>query len=176
MTTMRQSAALVVLLASLGLVGGCDNKPQAESGDTGCATLAATVEVGTGNDAFVSLAEGADLPFYHGPQGGYHVYGSLTSAGFDPGDPLYPFDPANPRITFLLGSGDVVLASFEDQPRALVPAGDGAELFGQVVVIGVDDPPSLDGTEATLAVTVVDRCGREATDTRGVVLRLQPDA
>ncbi|MEZ4475633.1 MAG: hypothetical protein R3F60_33515 [bacterium] len=42
---------------------------------------ALTVELGTGREAFVSLAEGESPPIEYGPQGGSHLFGSVRIGG-----------------------------------------------------------------------------------------------
>lgn len=137
-----------------------------------CAAAQTEVEIGTGEEAFVPLAESDPLPFVFGPQGGYHVYGSLRARGLGQGDPTFPFDPNNPRLTFEVFVDGARVAEFIEQPRVLVDAGDGwSVVVGERVVFTTADPLSLSGAAAVFSAQAYDRCGRQGEDSRAVVLQ-----
>jgi hypothetical protein len=144
-------------------VGPCD-------GDEPAVTL------GTGTDAFEPLADGAPLSFYLGPQGGYHVFASLRATDLPPGDPLDPFGAGSPVVSLEVSVDDARIGGYAQLPRLFVAGADGVELVGQLLVLEVPDPPSLDGTAATLSTEVRHPCGRVATDARDVVLSLYTGA
>ena len=126
------------LMALIGLCG-C---PGRDDEDTTCPTLDTTVELGTGVDTFVPLSDGDPLPFERGPQGGYHVYGSLRATGVDVGDPNYPFELTNPHIWFNLEQDDAEMALLVDQPRALTALDDLGHygVRGELVIFSGADP------------------------------------
>lgn len=149
---------------------GCTGAGDETTLPTSCDPVAATVEVGTGTGAFEPLSEGQALPFFLGPQGGYHVFAALKATGIEPGDPADPFGPASPVITVELTVEGEVIGRLIDQPRLFEAQQDAAVLVNQRVVMEVLDPPDYDGAAATLSAEVVDRCGSAAEDARGVVL------
>ncbi|MEY3214682.1 MAG: hypothetical protein RIT28_5163 [Pseudomonadota bacterium] len=159
------------VLMALILLCGC---PGRDSEDTDCPTLDTTVELGTGTDRFIPLNDGDPLTFERGPQGGYHVYGSLQATGVDMGDPNYPFELTNPHIWFNVEQDGVEIALLVDQPRALTPLDDAGHVgvLGELVIFNVADPPALDGTTARFTGRLTDRCARGGDDGRDVVLTL----
>ena len=59
---------------------GDGTTPDAADTDDGAVpTPAIGAEVGTGYDAFVPLATGDEVQVYGGPQGGFHVFGSVRA-------------------------------------------------------------------------------------------------
>lgn len=47
-----------------------------------CENPVVAVEIGTGDQSFEPLADGDPVTMVHGPQGGWHVWGSLRATGF----------------------------------------------------------------------------------------------
>lgn len=144
----------------------CDGPTTTEE----CPRGTPVVEVGTGADAFVPLSADDPLPFVRGPQGGYHVYGSLRAEGALPGDPADPYGPDSPLVTFVVAVDGAEVAGLHAQPRLLDEGPDGATLVGQLVVFSVLDPTALDGAPATFSAELTDRCGATAGDAQDVVL------
>lgn len=139
-----------------------------------CPTDAAEVEIGTGASDWIPLEDGETLSFFHGPQGGYHVYGSQRARGIEPGDLADPYSADNPRVSFEVEVEDVVVAQFVDQPRALTPGADGWSFYvGQTVVFTDSDPTGFDGAAARFRTGVEDRCGAAAEDARDVLLHYE---
>lgn len=138
---------------------------------TDCPTGPVVLEVGTGTGEWTDLREGDLLEIRHGPQGGYHVFGSVRARGVDPGDPEVPYTLDNPHITLQLWVEDDSVAAFVDQPRALEPAPDGWFTYlAQSVVFTSQDPPTLAGLTGRFEATVADRCQNQAADATMVVL------
>ncbi len=136
------------------------------------------VRVGTGELAWEALGEGDALTVVHGPQGGYHVLGSVRTAGLNPGTGELD-DPSNPTVTFQLTQEGVPLAPFAVSRQgldALDPARDGAthELIGRLVILDISDDDEVVDREATLEVVVEDAGGLVLTDERTVMLRAHP--
>ncbi len=128
-----------------------------DTGDPDC-TGEASVELGTGQLTYETLADGQTLPFYRGPQGGYHVFVSVRAQGIDGG--ANALDPNNPVLTLRLSSESGSIAELANQPRQLPENGDYVELVGQLLIFSVADPLSYDGTDATLDWSLTDRCVR----------------
>jgi hypothetical protein len=146
----------------------CDGSETGPDCDLGPSAL----ELGTGEDAFVPLSAGDPLPFVLGPQGGYHVYGSLRATGVATGDPDDPFGPQSPLVTFVVTVDGAEVAAVREQPRPLVEGPGGATTVGQLVVFSAVDPTAFDGAAATFSAELSDACGTTLTDERAVVLRL----
>src|SRR5690349_18644648 len=69
-----------VRLGVLAALVGCGGAPDGDSdsgsptnGGDACASGDIAVDVGTGDDAYVPLADGDTVTMVHGPQGGWHV-------------------------------------------------------------------------------------------------------
>jgi hypothetical protein len=137
-----------------------------------CRQAPVEVEVGTGLATFDVMPGGADLPFFFGPQGGYHVYGSVRTRGFAAGNPDDPFDLTHPMVAHRLWWGEMLIAEVPAQPRPLEPMGDGSEVsVGQLVIIRLANPLELEGQTVELEAQVSDRCGESGTDRRSGVMR-----
>ena len=158
-------------LMALMVLCGC---PGRDAEDTDCPTLETTVALGTGASSFIPLSDGDSIRFERGPQGGYHVYGSLQATGVDVGDPKSPFDLTNPHIWFSVEQEGAEIALLVDQPRALTPLDDAGHfgVLGELVIFSVPDPTTLNGTTARLTGRLTDRCERGGEDSREVVLSL----
>ena len=128
------------------------------------------MEVGTGEATFEALADGDALVYDLGPQGGWHVFGSLRAAGVVPGDAEDFSSPDNPIVSFLVHLDGAPLGGYEDLPRPLDPAGDRFELVGDTLVLDILDAEEIDGREATLDATLNDACGASLVGSRRVWL------
>jgi hypothetical protein len=139
----------------------------AELGD-----VTSTVMLGTGERAFEPVTDDARVPFVAGPQGGYHVYGSLIAEGFLAGNLSDVNDACNPRVDFDVTADDGSVEDvYAELTRPLRPLPDGTlELIGDTVVLGIEGPAEADGKAATFSITVSDACGHTATDSAAMVL------
>jgi hypothetical protein len=65
------------------LACACGTPGDGHTGDSAEVTdpCAPAVEIGTGEDIFVDLADGAPLMMVHGPQGGWHMLASVRVTG-----------------------------------------------------------------------------------------------
>lgn len=64
--------------------GGDDPGDDDAYGGVDCGDPTPQLAVGTGSDSFERLEEGDEVTIWRGPQGGWHVYGSLVAAHLDP--------------------------------------------------------------------------------------------
>ena len=91
-------ARIAVLASALALLGGCGNDGGASGTDAGppdfdSGGVAPTVEIGTGESAFVPIAaSGAALELVMGPQGGWHVLLTCRFTGLSPDGLLLRYD------------------------------------------------------------------------------------
>lgn len=152
------------LLAIATLTAACTDDP--------CTQGAGVAELGTGESVFEPLADGADLPFVRGPQGGWHVLGSVRVRGLTIPRELSTPPEDLPVVRFeLLDEGGTAIAGYTDLPRFFREAIDWeAQLVGELVQF-FEDPTTKVGTAARLEVAVCDLAGELATDARNVVLR-----
>src|SRR5262245_451930 len=75
----RVLAALAATVISAPVIPGCTGASTGEdSAIEGCSADDLTLDVGTGADMYVPLADGDHVTLVHGPQGGWHV----EAAGF----------------------------------------------------------------------------------------------
>lgn len=133
-----------------------------------------TAEVGTGQDGFVALADGDPIAVIQGPQGGFHVLGSVRVTGLVPGDDEDVMAPDNPTTTFhLLRDGAPIDLGASRYTQGLEPAGDHHQMIGRLVILDITSDDVLAGVEVELEVEVVDVDGRRAGDRRRLIA--QPD-
>lgn len=135
-----------------------------------CLVEGGVAELGTGEASFEPLADGDTLGWVAGPQGGFHVYGSVRTQGLSLATAFT--DPeeswAELRVELFEPSGAAV-AGFPFAPRVFRPAfGWDGELFGQIVQFFRSPPPT--GSGYRLEVEVVDAEGVCASDARTVSL------
>lgn len=64
--------------------GDAPGDDDGHDGAVDCEDPAPQLAVGTGSEAFEGLEEGGEVTIWRGPQGGWHVYGSLVAAHLDP--------------------------------------------------------------------------------------------
>jgi hypothetical protein len=62
------------------VVGACGTASETTAVDAG-PVAAPELQLGTGKDSFEPLAEGQTVELIHGPQGGWHIWGSLRARG-----------------------------------------------------------------------------------------------
>ena len=149
------------LAATAALIGcadapedACDGRP-----DT---------EFGTGDAAFLLLAEGDEMPIFDGPQGGSHLYGAVQACHLE--------DPLEVTFTVLDDTLGQYIGATEVSGRRLTPTEDCCgELTGLRSFLSIPSPgttddtgygygyggiaATLDGHALTLTVRVVDATG-----------------
>lgn len=138
---------------------------------------APSVTVGTGLDVFTPFEDGADLSFWHGPQGGWHVYGSAQVRGLFVPDTLDYADPDNLLVDFAVtDAAGASLAGYAGLPRLFTPDAEGVPtILGERLILSIMDPADVEGDTVTVAVTVTDACGTTVSDARSGVLHLSAD-
>ena len=143
----------------------------------GCAAEGSDVPpeviLGSGVDAFDPLADGDDLGIVQGPQGGFHVYGSVRAVGLDPGDPENLYAESNPTTTFTAYNGDVrVDLGASTYQQGLDPGPEPYyQMIGRLVILDIASPAELDGVTLRIEVVITDVDGVSAGDQRMVVAR-----
>jgi hypothetical protein len=172
-------AVLLALLGCTGatgdtgaLAGDCD-------ADTGlpaaCACEPATIEVGTGADAFEAVAEGDPVTMVHGPQGGWHVLGSARVANLAPIVAIHYTVTVEPEGV-LVSDNDYRVQMLADGACGGTYPGMYGYLNVSALATGdADTPPELlAGRTLGLRMEATDVAGRAATDELSVVAALDP--
>jgi hypothetical protein len=113
------------------------------------------VEIGTGSDHFVALADGDTVPIIHGIQGGYHVWGAVRARGVDPSG-------LRLRFTVWLTDGTDPVTTRTDRVDL-----DGSGVHAGTAVF-LPDPTVVRDHDCRLRVDITDVDGRTAGDERVV--------
>ncbi|HMV70201.1 MAG TPA: hypothetical protein PKA64_25390 [Myxococcota bacterium] len=115
-------------------------------------------ELGTGATALEPLVDGQDLPQVRGPQGGWHVYGSVRCHGIVAGDTENPLNPENPVVTWKLDDGGRLVAGYEGLPRPMSTP-EGAALTGELIVFRTRTYEETLGLDVQMVFHLVDHEG-----------------
>ena len=143
---------LLTLLACLGTAPD-------SGGDTG--PPAPQAKLGTGEWEWEEVSDGEDIYVIQGPQGGWHLLGSVRTVGVVPGDSTSLGHPANPTTTFQVWVNGAPLVPNATYVQGLDPVlGDAApythEMIGRFAILDITGDDVLDGVEVEFEVTVVD--------------------
>ncbi len=175
-------------LGLLGLAAACGDKAGPATQDTGpppdtavvcveedpCLCEPPALQVGTGDDTFSPLSDGDPVMMVHGPQGGWHMLGSVRVH--------HTTDIV--RIHFVIATEAGVVVADNQLNVLLVAEPDCAGSYpGMYAYIDVselvdgdlDTPPELLAyASLDMTATVVDQDGREVTETVRIVATPDP--
>jgi hypothetical protein len=141
-----------VLVSSLLLCAACTQEPAGPS-----------LEIGTGDAEFEPLMDGDDAVVIQGPQGGFHLLGSLRATGIEPGDTDNVFDEDNPTMHFTVREDGERVDGSNAFIQGLDNAGRGvSEVVGRFVFLDIQADEQLVGSVVTLRM--------ELTDVNGIAL------
>ena len=136
----------------------------------GCGPASAKIaeaQLGTGVSLFEALNEGDTVYIVHGPQGGFHVFGSVRVKGIEPGDRMDLGSAKNPSTDFQVFRDaeriDAGVASFT-LGLDPVPGTNFYEIIGRFVILNISSQAELDGLSIRVSVTVKDVNGQSAHD------------
>jgi len=125
--------------------------------------------LGTGSWQWEPLEEGDGIPVILGPQGGYHLLGSVRMKGMIPGDFNDLDDPKNPTTAFevrvdgeLLTPDSVFVQGVRPAPESVTPWTH--EMLGRFTILDIESDSELDDVSITFSVTVTDHTGTSASD------------
>lgn len=167
------SAVCCALLVAVALVvGACSVEREPRPDATPPA-----VTLGTGAREFAPLAPDAELLVIQGPQGGFHLLGSVRVVGLEPGDRDNLASPDNPTTEFrVLRAGVRIDARVARYTQGLAPVAgtDQHEMVGRFVILDIPDDALLDGVELRFEVEVADTLGAHASDSRMLLARPHP--
>jgi len=138
--------------------------------------LPPSAELGTGDLDFESLADGDSIYVIQGPQGGFHVLGSVRVTGVERGDPNDLSSPKNPTTTFEVYRGseriDAMGASYVQGLERVEPGV--FEMVGRFVILDILADDEVAGDSLHITVSVEDVNGVTVTDERTVVATPHP--
>jgi hypothetical protein len=145
-----------LLAAAVGIAAGCGSGPVSFPGPP-------ELELGTGYDQFVAVADGDPVEIIHGLQGGYHIWGSVRARYLDPRQ-------LELRFTVTL-SGDTTPQALRQTTEDLAGTSDGlsyGELLGTAVIF--KDVRQVEGRPCDWTVVATDGEGRTAqAEKHGIV-------
>lgn len=122
----------------LTLLAACTGYEEKDSGTSGCAAGDPCVEVGNGDTSHAPLADGDHVVMVHGPQGGWHVWGSLETANMS--------DIVS--IHFTIDVKDTgARVSDNNYNVQMVAGGGGYVYYGLFGFLNADDPATSDVVE-----------------------------
>jgi hypothetical protein len=155
-----------LLLVSLVACEGTDD------GTTPPAPLTPEVSLGTGVEAYVPVGDGDPITIVFGPQGGYHLDGSLRAQGIVAGDPDDLGDDDNPLTIFRVwdATGDPISGlegAEEIQYReGLEPTAEPGvfEMVGRRIFLDIASDDEIVGTTLDVEVEVTDVEGTTVSD------------
>jgi hypothetical protein len=129
--------------------------------------------LGTGEWEWEELDEGSGIPVIQGPQGGFHLLGSVRISGLEAGNPDSLGHPSNPTTAFHVWLDGEELAPTATYVQGLDPIpGEGeftAEMVGRFAILDIASDDELDGAELLFEVEIRDVDGRTASHSVGVV-------
>ena len=147
---MRRLFALFLTLGSLAA--------------SGCQPPEPSFELGTGELEFEALADGDEILVIHGPQGGYHLLGSLRAVGIEAGNHDDLGDPQNPTMQLEVehdGRQLVVNGTFT---QGMVPTSPpdptwSHQSLGRLAILDIADDSELDGEEVLFSAQITPTSG-----------------
>ncbi len=137
------------------------------------------IELGTGDLEFVAIENGDTVQVVFGPQGGYHLLGSLRVRSLDAGNPDDLNDPSNPTAQFEVRLDGTNLVKSEPFTQGLDPIADCAEGWsheqvGRFAVVEIEDDDELAGETVEFSVHIMTSTGLSLRDAREVEIEPHP--
>lgn len=133
--------------------------------------LPPSLELGTGEVEFESIDDGDDVWVIQGPQGGFHILGSIRVTGVERGDPDDLEDPDNPTTEFQVYRGterlDVLGARYTQGLDRFEPGVYG--MIGRFVILDIIEDDEVAGDTLHVTVDVTDVNGVQLSDELDVV-------
>jgi hypothetical protein len=139
----------------------------------------AEVRLGTGEIAWQDVDEGGAVYVVYGPQGGYHLLGSVRTRGLNAGNATDLSSVQNPTTAFsvIWNEAEMVMSSPIVQGMDTVTDENAAwthEMIGRFAILDITTDQKIAGEEVTFSVTVTDSIGQSYSDTRDVIVEPHP--
>ena len=129
------------------------------------------MELGTGEEEFIPIANDDTVLFEQGTQGLFHLFGSLSLTSIAPGNISDFSDPTNPIVSISVMHQGETIGGYHSLPRPLTVSADGTlSLIGDIVLLDIHSLSEADGLEVTMAAEIVDYCGTQLSDIRSFSL------
>ena len=164
----RGAMSTLILLASL--MGCGDKEGETAAADLGCFANPPEIEIGGGESEWETVAAGDGVTMVHGPQGGWHMLGSVWTANVD--------QIIEIEFTITVKSTGAVVSDnsyrvaqvTEGECTAYFPGMFGYLSIDEIVDGEADTPPELLAYETMImAMTVTDAEGRTASTTLEII-------
>jgi hypothetical protein len=135
--------------------------------------------LGTGDWEWEALESGDEIPVIQGPQGGFHLLGSVRVSGMEAGDADNISSPDNPTTSFYVWVDGVNLtpgARYIQGLDTVVEEVDPYthEMVGRFAILDIDADDELDGVELLFEVVVEDVDGNLVSDALELVAYPHP--
>lgn len=137
----------------------------------------AEVRLGTGEIEFEPLEDGGTIPVVQGPQGGFHLVGSVVVAGIDPGDADDLAHPDNPTTMFEVVHEGTVLTTIATYVQGLETStteGYTHQMLNRFAILNIFDDDEVAGDMVTFSVTVSGARSGRATDSLELLVEKHP--
>lgn len=122
------------------------------------------IELGTGGESFEPVVDGDYMPLTFGPQGGFHVWSGVRTAGFDPGESAFlAHYEVGVDLHFYMEMDGVIIADSGWVSRPMEGDEQEAELVGEPMFLEhwpyYEEGYESEQVEATYHVELEDACG-----------------
>ena len=152
------------------------------SSETGAQTTVVfepEVRLGTGEIAWQDVGEQGVVYVIYGPQGGYHLLGSVRVRGLNAGDASDLSSIQNPATAFSVIWNDVEMVTSAPIVQGMDPVMEEGvdwthEMIGRFAILDITTDQKIDNQEVTFSVTVTDAAGQSYRDTRNVIVEPHP--
>jgi len=159
----------------VGVLAGCSPSPTVP-------VLDPDLQLGTGVSSFIAVEDGDEVVIVFGPQGGYHLDGSLRVQGIDPGDEDDLSDPRNPLTVFQVRREDGTIVSGLQgadtiEYRQGIDATDTPgvyEMVGRRILLDIESDSELVGETLSVSVSVEDADGVMLADEHDLIAVASP--
>ncbi len=136
--------------------------------------------LGAGEWEWETLESGDEVAVIQGPQGGFHLLGSVQVSGIEAGDPDNLAEPDNPTTTFFVWVDGQNIAPVSRYVQGLDPVSDADaddhshEMIGRFAILDITSDDELDGVELIFEVVVEDVNGALVSDSLSLVAYPHP--
>ena len=150
------------------------------SDDTGEIQYDPEVLLGTGEYEWEELTEGGNVYVVFGPQGGYHLLGSVRTRGVEAGNSQDLTDASNPTVQFsvMWGEEEYVMSGSITQgldPVVEATAAWTHELVGRFAILDIVTDEDISGETVVFTVAVTTAEGDEYADSMELIVEPHPN-
>lgn len=139
----------------------------------------AEVRLGTGEIAWQDMDEEGAVYVIYGPQGGYHLLGSVRTRGLNAGNATDLSSVQNPTTAFSVIWDGIEIVTSSPIVQGLDPIADEGvawthQMVGRFAILDITTDKNIDGEEVIFSVRVTDAGGQSYSDTRNVIVEPHP--